>query len=132
MAVKEMSDDVFETDGDIDESAIDDDGSSDWEDSTEESGKSSIDDKLSFPRVESRRNLTSRRSLITTMLRQNDRAAAPQSPASKSTSALQRSGFRCHSRPCLPSRDAPCWGIAQGSLHHVPCVYASVQPRRSV
>jgi hypothetical protein len=49
-----------------------------------ESGKSSIDDKLSFPRVESLRNLTSRRSLITTMLHQNGRAAALQNAASKS------------------------------------------------
>ncbi|OBT44010.1 hypothetical protein VE00_05677 [Pseudogymnoascus sp. WSF 3629] len=102
--IEEMSDDVFETDDDdIDESAIDDDESSDWEDSMEESGKSSIDDKLSFPRVESRRNLTSRRSLITTMLHQNDRAAALQSAASKSTSALQRSRT---SSPQGPS-DAP-------------------------
>ncbi|KFX90193.1 hypothetical protein V490_06601 [Pseudogymnoascus sp. VKM F-3557] len=101
--IEEMSDDVFETDDDIDESAIDDDESSDWEDSMEESGKSSIDDKLSFPRVESRRNLTSRRSLITTMLHQNDRAAALQSAASKSTPALQRSRT---SSPQGPS-DAP-------------------------
>ncbi|OBT85993.1 hypothetical protein VE02_06368 [Pseudogymnoascus sp. 03VT05] len=102
--IEEMSDDVFETDDDdIDESAIDDDESSDWEDSMEESGKSSIDDKLSFPRVESRRNLTSRRSLITTMLHQNDRAAALQSAASKSTSALHRSRT---STPQGPS-DAP-------------------------
>ncbi|KFY04521.1 hypothetical protein O988_00720, partial [Pseudogymnoascus sp. VKM F-3808] len=101
--IEEMSDDVFETDDDIDESAIDDDESSDWEDSMEESGKSSIDDKLSFPRVESRRNLTPRRSLITTMLHQNDRAAALQSAASKSTPALQRSRT---SSPQGPS-DAP-------------------------
>ena len=87
-----MSDDVFETDDDdIDESAIDDDESSDWEDSMEESGKSSVDDKLSFPRVDSRRNLTSRRSLITTMLHQNDRAAALRNAASKSTPHFQRS-----------------------------------------
>jgi hypothetical protein len=51
----------------------------------EGSGKYSVDDKLSFPRVESRRNLTSRRSLITTILHQNDRAAALQNVASKST-----------------------------------------------
>ncbi|KAL5344760.1 hypothetical protein ACLOAV_010157 [Pseudogymnoascus australis] len=89
--IDEMSGDEFETNVGIDESAIDDDESSDWEDSMEESGKSSVDDKLSFPRVESRRNLTSRRSLITTMLHQNDRAAALQSAASKSDQALQRS-----------------------------------------
>ncbi|OBT60201.1 hypothetical protein VE03_10287 [Pseudogymnoascus sp. 23342-1-I1] len=89
--IEEMSGVVLEPDVGIDESAIDDDESSDWEDSMEESGKPSDDDKLSFPRVESGRNLTSRRSLITTMLHQNDRAAALQSAASKSDQALQRS-----------------------------------------
>ena len=101
--IEEMSDDVFEADNGIDESAIDDDESSDWEDSMEDSGKSGIDDKLSFPRVEFRRSLTSRRSLITTILHQNDRAAALQSAASKFTSALQRSRT---SSPQGPS-DAP-------------------------
>ncbi|KFX99932.1 hypothetical protein V490_01583 [Pseudogymnoascus sp. VKM F-3557] len=81
--IEEMSDDVFETDDDIDESAIDDDESSDWEDSMEESGKSSFDDKLSFPR--------------------SDRTAALQSAASKSTPALQPSRT---SSPQGPS-DAP-------------------------
>jgi hypothetical protein len=82
--VEEMSDGVF--DDDVDESAIDDNESSDWEDLEEESGK------LSFPRVESRRNLASRRSLITTMLHQNSRAAALQIATSQSTPELQRSG----------------------------------------
>jgi hypothetical protein len=89
-----IDDDVFETDeeDDIDESAIDDDDdSSDWEDSNEESGKSSIDEKTFFQRVDSRPNLTSRRSLITTMLHQNDRATALANAASKSTPAMQRS-----------------------------------------
>jgi hypothetical protein len=90
-ATQTTEDNSDETDDNIDESAIDDDESSDWEDSMEESGKSSVDDKLSFLRVESRRNLTPRRSLITTMLHQNDRAAALQSAASKSTPELQRS-----------------------------------------
>lgn len=87
-----FDDEVFETDDEIDESAIDDDDdSSDWEDSIEDSGKSSIDDKNLFQRVDSRPNLTSRRSLITTMLHQNDRANALASAASKSTPAMQRS-----------------------------------------
>lgn len=66
----------------VDESAIDDDDdSSDWEDSLEDnSGKSSVDDKF-FQRVDSTANLTSRRSLITLALAQNDR--------SQSTSALR-------------------------------------------
>ncbi|RKK74094.1 hypothetical protein BFJ71_g17323 [Fusarium oxysporum] len=77
-----------DTDDYIDESAIDDDDdSSDWEDSMEESGKSSMDDKF-FQRVDSKPNLTSRRSLITLMLAQNNRLG---NHASKSTSAIPRS-----------------------------------------
>jgi Protein of unknown function (DUF3295)/Fungal protein of unknown function (DUF1752) len=89
-----FDDDVFETDeeDEIDESAIDDDDdSSDWEDSIEDSGNASIDEKTFFQRVDSRPNLTSRRSLITTMLHQNDRANALATAASKSTPAMQRS-----------------------------------------
>ncbi|KAL3421741.1 hypothetical protein PVAG01_05897 [Phlyctema vagabunda] len=100
-----FDDDVFETDDeddDIDESAIDDDDdSSDWEDSIEDSGKSSIDDKTFFQRVDSRPNLTSRRSLITTMLHQNDRANALMNAASKSTPAMHRSRTSSPSGPSL-------------------------------
>ncbi|EHK24899.1 uncharacterized protein TRIVIDRAFT_230032 [Trichoderma virens Gv29-8] len=75
----------------IDESAIDDDDdSSDWEDSIDESGKPSVDEKF-FQRVESKVNLTSRPSLITLMLAQNDRAMNLGNQASQSTSALTRS-----------------------------------------
>ncbi|KAG5932096.1 hypothetical protein E4U53_001489 [Claviceps sorghi] len=75
----------------VDESAIDDDDdSSDWEDSVEDSGKSSVDDKF-FQRVESKANLTSRPSLITLMLAQNERARAlGNAHASQSTPAIQR------------------------------------------
>jgi hypothetical protein len=72
------------------ESAIIDDGSSDLEDSDEDSGNPSIDEKTLFHRVESRPNLTTGRSLITTMLHQNDRAAALAQAAAtvQSTPAL--------------------------------------------
>lgn len=102
-----LDDDVFETDDedDIDESAIDDDDdSSDWEDSMEESGKSSsIDDKTFFQRVDSRPNLTSRRSMLTTMLHQNDRAAALSNIASKSTPAMHRSRTSSPQGPSIPA-----------------------------
>ncbi|KFX94334.1 hypothetical protein O988_06365 [Pseudogymnoascus sp. VKM F-3808] len=88
-----------------------------WEDSTGESGKSSVDGKLSFPRVKSRRNVTSRRSLITTTLHQNDGTAALQSAASKSTPALQRSRT---SSPQGPS-DAP----SPESEHSAPLTMTS-------
>lgn len=98
-----FDDDVFESDDDIDESAIDDDDdSSDWEDSNEDSGHASIDDKTFFQRVDSRPNLTSRRSLITTMLHQNDRAnALANAAASQSTSALKRSPRASPNGPSL-------------------------------
>ncbi|KYK55013.1 hypothetical protein DCS_06974 [Drechmeria coniospora] len=82
-----------DTEGDeyVDESAIDDDDdSSEWEDSMEDSNKSSVDEKF-FQRVPSKANLTSRPSLITLMLAQNDRAAKLGNQASQSTSALPRS-----------------------------------------
>ncbi|KAL8392330.1 hypothetical protein RB595_002500 [Gaeumannomyces hyphopodioides] len=76
---------------DVDESAIDDeDDSSDWEDSNEESGKSSIDEKTFFQRVDSKVNLTSRRSLITLMLERNDRQVKLGNGASQSTSAIHQ------------------------------------------
>jgi len=99
-----FDDDVFETDeeDDIDESAIDDDDdSSEWEDSIEDSGNVSIDEKTFFQRVDSRPNLTSRRSLITVMLHQNDRANALATQASRSTPALQRSRTTSPSGPSL-------------------------------
>ncbi|KAH6959710.1 hypothetical protein BKA56DRAFT_500961 [Ilyonectria sp. MPI-CAGE-AT-0026] len=76
----------------IDESAIDDDDDdwSDWEDSIEDSGKSSMDDKF-FQRVDSKPNLTSRRSLITLMLAKYDRERNLGNHASQSTSAIPRS-----------------------------------------
>ncbi|ROT36232.1 DUF1752-domain-containing protein [Sodiomyces alkalinus F11] len=78
----------------VDESAIDDDDdSSDWEDSIEDSGRSSIDEKTMFRRVDSRVNLTSRRSLITLMLAHNERAAMLGNAASQSTSAIPHARF---------------------------------------
>jgi hypothetical protein len=85
--------DDSETEADyMDESAIDDDDdSSEWEDSIEDSGKSSIDEKTFFQRVDSKVNLTTRRSLITLMLEQNDRSRKLGNAASQSTSAIPRS-----------------------------------------
>lgn len=90
---------VFESDdeGDTPESAIeedeeeDDEDGSDWEDSVSDSAEPLANDKQLFKRVDSRPNITSRRSLLTTLMHQPDRAAAFANMASKSTSALQRS-----------------------------------------
>ncbi|KAI9805957.1 MAG: hypothetical protein M1825_000571 [Sarcosagium campestre] len=84
-----------------DESAIDDDDSSDWEDSVTESGRSSVDEKPLFQRVDSKPQLTSRRSLLTNLLHQNDRAAALANAASRSTPAMQRSRTSSPNGPSL-------------------------------
>ncbi|KAK0629065.1 hypothetical protein B0T17DRAFT_175245 [Bombardia bombarda] len=91
-----------ETD-DVDESAIDDDDdSSEWEDSVEESGRSSVDEKFNFKRVDSKANLTSRRSLITLMLAQGSgRAQKLGNNTSQSTSALPRAARASLNGPSL-------------------------------
>ncbi|KAJ0158830.1 hypothetical protein CTA2_10779 [Colletotrichum tanaceti] len=98
----------------VDESAIDDDDdSSDWEDSIEDSNKSSIDEKTFFQRVDSKVNLTSRRSLITLMIEQKDRTSKNLGNiASQSTSALPWSRTSHPAPPTLAvspndSDDAP-------------------------
>ncbi|USW48571.1 Putative nitrogen regulatory protein areA, GATA [Septoria linicola] len=86
---------VFESDDeedDVSESAIeDDDDSSDWEDSDDGSGPSSVNERDLFQRVDSRPNLTSRRSLLTTLMHEPDRAKALANAASRSTPAIRRS-----------------------------------------
>ncbi|CAO2658385.1 Nn.00g061080.m01.CDS01 [Neocucurbitaria sp. VM-36] len=78
----------------FDESAIDeDDSEEEWEDDdeNEESGPSSVNERPLFPRVDSKPDLTSRRSLLTTALHEGDRALALQNAASRSTPAIRRS-----------------------------------------
>ncbi|EGE07870.1 hypothetical protein TEQG_06848 [Trichophyton equinum CBS 127.97] len=83
----------------ISESAIEDEdegdsSDGDWEDSVTESGRSSVDDKQLFQRVDSRPNLVSRRSLLTMMMHQPQQNFAPTfrggpGPNSRSTPAMQ-------------------------------------------
>lgn len=87
---------VFESDDEdeeVSESAIDDDDdSSDWEDSDDNSGPSSVNERETlFQRVDSSANLTSRRSMLTTLMHEPDRAKALAGEASRSTPALRRS-----------------------------------------
>ncbi|KAI0022868.1 hypothetical protein F4780DRAFT_141298 [Xylariomycetidae sp. FL0641] len=79
-----------QSDSYMDESAIDDDDEdSEWEDSIEESGKSSVDDPVTFKRVPSKPNLTSQRSLISLMFAgQEDRSKNLSNHASHSTPAI--------------------------------------------
>lgn len=89
VATRTLYDDDDSDDDEVSESAIDDDDL-EWE-SSSESGSSSYDDNSMFKRVESRPNLiASRRSLLSTMLHEPERAAHLASVASKSTPALRR------------------------------------------
>ena len=84
-------DDVSDTDGD--ENDDDDDDDDDWEDSASESGAASPVEKAPmFQRVDSKPNLPSRRSMLTTMMHQSERAnAIAEMAAVKSQPNLQRS-----------------------------------------
>jgi hypothetical protein len=88
------SEEVFEDSDEEEqsESAIEDDDDVDeWEDEDEASDAPPMDEKEMFQRVDSRPNLTSRRSLLTSMMHEKDRAAALQNAASRSTPAIRRS-----------------------------------------
>jgi len=64
------------------------DDSSDWEDSAEETGNSGIDDKTFFQRIHSKPILTTCQSSTTTMLRPNDTATVLNAAALRSTPAI--------------------------------------------
>ncbi|PSK34102.1 hypothetical protein B9Z65_8428 [Elsinoe australis] len=78
-------------DDDVSEGVIEDDeDSSDWEDELGDEDRSDTEDSPLFQRVDSRPNLTSRRSLLTSAFHEGDRAKALQNAASRSTPAIRR------------------------------------------
>ncbi|PNS16223.1 hypothetical protein CAC42_6330 [Sphaceloma murrayae] len=87
---------VFESDDEDDDEDVsegvieDDEDSSDWEDELGEDDRSDTEEGPLFQRVDSRPNLTSRRSLLTTAFHEGDRAKALQNAASRSTPAIRR------------------------------------------
>lgn len=105
-----LNEDVFEDSDEEDdqESAIEedyddndeDDDGSDWEDDGSESGEV-VDEKQLFKRIDSKPNLVSRRSLLTTLMNEPDRAAAFQTMASQSSPALKRSRRSSPNGPSL-------------------------------
>ncbi|GAQ42120.1 hypothetical protein AtubIFM55763_003700 [Aspergillus tubingensis] len=92
------NEDAVETDDEVSESAIED-SDSDWEDSITESGRSSVEEKELFQRVDSRPNLVSRRSLLTMMMHQPTKMGAP----TRSSPALQRSRLTSPNGPSIPA-----------------------------
>ena len=104
---------VFESsdeEEDIPDSAIDseeeeEDDDEDWEDEASDANDNAVQTPL-FQRVNSKPNLVSRRSLLTTLMNEGDRAAAFQNMASRSTPALRRSRSSKGSPPIgLPAED---------------------------
>ncbi|KAB8073848.1 hypothetical protein BDV29DRAFT_131632 [Aspergillus leporis] len=90
--------DAIETDDEVSESAIEDEDS-DWEDSITESGRSSVEEREMFQRVDSRPNLVSRRSLLTMMMHQPTKMGVP----TRSSPALQRSRITSPNGPSIPA-----------------------------
>ncbi|KAL8845545.1 MAG: hypothetical protein Q9176_000181 [Flavoplaca citrina] len=122
--------DVFESDDEEEdfESAIKDDeeeeteedDGSDWEDSVSETAEPPMNEKPTFQRVDSRPNLVSRRSLLTTLMNQPDRATAFANMASKSTSALRRSRRSTPSAPSTGASPEAEPSITMGGTHITP------------
>lgn len=82
-----------ESEDDSDDNAIEEEESDgEWEDDVEDSGPPSVDERALFQRVDSKPNLVSRRSLLTTMMHQGDRAQALEVAATRAqASAIRRS-----------------------------------------
>lgn len=93
-ATSEESEEAIESESeeDSDDNAIEEeDSDEEWEDDNDDSAVASVDERPMFQRVDSKPNLVSRRSLLTTMMHQGDRAQALQNAASRSTPAIRRS-----------------------------------------
>ncbi|KAL1610780.1 hypothetical protein SLS60_002451 [Paraconiothyrium brasiliense] len=90
----EESEEAIESESEVDsdDNAIEEeDSDGEWEDDNDDSAVASVDERPMFQRVDSKPNLVSRRSLLTTMMHQGDRAQALQNAASRSTPAIRRS-----------------------------------------
>ncbi|KAJ4321461.1 hypothetical protein N0V94_002894 [Neodidymelliopsis sp. IMI 364377] len=103
ISMRQYQDAISESEGAIesdsedepDESAIEEeDSGDDWEDDddeAEDSHQSSMQTSSMFPRVDSKPNLTSHRSLLTTMMHEGDRAQAMQNAAQRQQPPIRRS-----------------------------------------
>jgi hypothetical protein len=103
ISMRQYQDAISESEGAIesdsedepDESAIEEeDSGDDWEDDddeAEDSHQSSMQTSSMFSRVDSKPNLTSHRSLLTTMMHEGDRAQAMQNAAQRQQPPIRRS-----------------------------------------
>lgn len=90
-----------EEDDDAIDSAIEEEDEGEWEDSNSDDGRAPVADKSLFKRVDSRPNLVSRRSMLTTALHEPERAAALANVASRSSPAIRRTGRQSPQGPSL-------------------------------
>ncbi|GAM84349.1 hypothetical protein ANO11243_023430 [Dothideomycetidae sp. 11243] len=87
------SDDEDEDEDEVSEGVIDDEeeeDSSDWEDELGDEDASDTEERPTFHKVDSRPDLTSRRSLLTSLMHEGDRARALHNAASRSSPAIRR------------------------------------------
>lgn len=89
-----------ESEEDSDDNAIEEDDSDEegWEDEVEDSVPPSVDEKTLFQRVDSKPNLKSHRSLLTSMIHEPQRAQAMQEAALRASAPAIR-----RSRTCTPN-----------------------------
>lgn len=128
--VFEDSDD--EDDEDVSESVIEEDeDSSEWEDEGDigESGHSSEEERPLFQRVDSRPNLTSHRSLLTSLMHEPDRAKAMQNAASRSVPAFRRSRTTTPSGPSMSSSPLKEMQVQQQQLVQPRSGHDTSQPK---
>ncbi|KAL5114319.1 hypothetical protein ACEQ8H_007794 [Pleosporales sp. CAS-2024a] len=141
----DTDDDDDDDDGYLDESAIEDEGS-EWEDEGDDEHNSGMPspttESAMFRRIESKSNLTSHRSLLTTALHEGDRARQLQNEASRSTSAIGRSRTTTPNGPSTgnspqedglmmrqPTRAKP---IIQTTSNHYPPAMSPRTTRRAM
>lgn len=89
-----------EDDEDDEDEEDDDDDEGEWEDSHSDDGKTSHEPV--FKRIDSRPNLTSRRSVLTQGLNEKDRAAGLINAATQNAMTARRSRNASHNGPSMP------------------------------
>ena len=121
-----------EDDDDISDGAIEDDeDSSEWEDELGDGEQSEVNERDLFQRVDSRPNLTSRRSLLTTQFHhEGDRATALLNAArSAPAPALRRSMTATPGAPLSAAESTLAAGARQASYASSSTQHLSLSPR---
>jgi len=116
-----QDEDVFESDDESEdempdsaiEDSSDEDDEEDWEDDGDGDADATANDKPLFQRVDSKSNLVSRRSLLTSQLHEGDRANAFANMA-RSTPVLRRAKTQTRMAPSLEASPEEESGLAMG------------------